>query len=766
MRQKSMGNYPVLGRIYYIPPGTKFSEEYFLRCLLTIRPGIGSYEEIVTYNGITYNTFIETCAAMGLLQNDKEWIHCMEDFAAVETNIHKLRELFVMILCHNNPADALQLWNRFKEELSYDFKFQRIEFEINQYQLLIQKQLLETTINNENKGTTANFAPPDNNTFTEDDFDRALYAISDILTTKEHKVTLESLHLPLPTKQKNLLEPFFPDTIYAQDTHTYFISQQHIQQQQQQQQQQQHKERFEEMNARMNTDQKRISETLIESLKNLDDINLPKCFFLDAPGGTGKTFTLNTFISYVLALKIPTIVTGYSGVASNLLINGRTCHSQFKFPLNQDTKDCNTGNLKAREKLGKQLFEAKVIIIDEGPMLSRKLLELLHYDCIQLYKTFNKLGLEDSYSTPFAGKVIIIAGDFRQTLPILRWADRTRIVQNVINRSFLWPYFKTMKLTINERVMRNATTLPQELKTQYLAFSEKLLQLGDGNIPYHDENKELIDLSTVIETHTIQDLTLTEFVRWCYPELETDVADRIQTSQKAILCPLNSDVDEVNKIALELMKGNCYDFYSADVVHDEETNPVQDLHSLTVQGIPDHKLRVKVGCPVILLRNLDPVNGLCNGTKLVITKIISLFSIQAQIESGSHKGEIANLSRINFTTAETDFPFIMTRRQFPIRIAFAMSINKSQGQSLLRVGLYLKGPIFSHGQLYVAGSRAGIPSETKCLINCTNNRDNEMDVHEDNKDKRKNDGSLKENKSRKCLTNNIVWKEVFTPSIN
>jgi len=186
--------------------------------------------------------------------------------------------------------------------------------------------LLETTINNENAATTANFAPPDNHTFTEDDFDRALYAISDILATKEHKVTLESLHLPLPTKQKNILEPFFfSDTTDAQDTHTYYISQQQLLlQQQQQQQQQQHKERFEEMNARMNTDQKRISETLIESLKDLDDINKPKCFFLDAPGGTGKTFTLNTFISYVLALKIPTIVTGYSGVASNLLINGRT----------------------------------------------------------------------------------------------------------------------------------------------------------------------------------------------------------------------------------------------------------------------------------------------------------------------------------------------------------------------------------------------------------------------------------------------------------
>ena len=67
--------------------------------------------------------------------------------------------------------------------------------------------------------------------------------------------------------------------------------------------------------------------------------------------------------------------------------------------------------------------------------------------------------------------------------------------------------------------------------------------------------------------------------------------------------------------------------------------------------------------------------------------------------------------------------------------------------------------------MYVAASRAGIPSETKCLLNCTNNRDNDIDVHEDNKDKRNEERSLKE-KNSKCLTNNIVWKEVFTPSIN
>ena len=71
---------------------------------------------------------------------------------------------------------------------------------------------------------------------------------------------------------------------------------------------------------------------------------------------------------------------------------------------------------------------------------------------------------------------------------------------------------------------------------------------------------------------------------------------------------------------------------------------------------------------------------------------------------------------------EDAFPFIMTRRQFPVRLAFAMTVNKAQGQTLKKVGVYLNEPVFGHGQLYVAMSRSGDPQSTKLFIKDIENK--------------------------------------------
>ena len=108
---------------------------------------------------------------------------------------------------------------------------------------------------------------------------------------------------------------------------------------------------------------------------------------------------------------------------------------------------------------------------------------------------------------------------------------------------------------------------------------------------------------------------------------------------------------------------------------------------------------------MILLRNLDPKRGLCNGTRMAVTKL-GRRCIQVVILTGEFSGTTALLPRIPLSSTEGDLPFILSRKQFPIRLSFAITINKAQGQSLDMVGVDLHNPVFTHGQLYVALSRA------------------------------------------------------------
>jgi len=146
-------------------------------------------------------------------------------------------------------------------------------------------------------------------------------------------------------------------------------------------------------------------------------------------------------------------------------------------------------------------------------------------------------------------------------------------------------------------------------------------------------------------------------------------------------------------------------------------------------------LKLKNGTPIMLLRNLNQSLGLCNGTRLIITNLADNI-IEAVIITGTHIGEKTYIPIINLTTCGNRWPFTLCRRQFPIKVCYSMTINKSQGQTLSKVGIYLKKPVFTHGQLYVAVSRVTNKSGMKILI---------------------------ENQDGTCgtTTKNIVYKEVI-----
>jgi len=142
------------------------------------------------------------------------------------------------------------------------------------------------------------------------------------------------------------------------------------------------------------------------------------------------------------------------------------------------------------------------------------------------------------------------------------------------------------------------------------------------------------------------------------------------------------------------------------------------------------------------MRNIDASVGACNGTRLIVTEMHS-HVIEAEIMTGKHIGTTVFIQRMPMEPSNDKMGFSMWRLQFPVRLAFVMTINKSQGQGFQKVGIYLPKSVFTHGQLYVALSRSGASKDKSLFIENTASREHCM---------RTSEGTF---------TKNVVFREVF-----
>jgi ATP-dependent DNA helicase PIF1 len=272
-------------------------------------------------------------------------------------------------------------------------------------------------------------------------------------------------------------------------------------------------------------------------------------------------------------------------------------------------------------------------------------------------------------------------------LPVIKGASKSQKIAATIKYSYIWPKIKIFRLTKNRR----ADTGAQE-------FAKFIRNAGRGIPNSTDEPDGSCRLpNEVCVKEPLSKLIFKRPIR---------KGDQKTINSSAILAPLNSKVDEINTEVLGMMPGEEHVFYSHDSTDSEheETIMPETLNALKSSSLPFHETRLKVNAVVMLIRNLNVMMGLCNGTRLQLLEI-GRHTLRAKILTGSHAGETVMLPRITVTD-NVNFPFAVHRHQFPIKLAFAMTINKAQGQTLARLGIDLTTPVFDHGQLYTALSRA------------------------------------------------------------
>ncbi|XP_021768934.1 ATP-dependent DNA helicase PIF1-like [Chenopodium quinoa] len=453
--------------------------------------------------------------------------------------------------------------------------------------------------------------------------------------------------------------------------------------------------RLEEINVveLLNDEQKLTYNTIYNKVLT----NKPAAFFVDGPGGTGKTFLYSTLLANVRAKGMIALVVASSGIAALGLSGGRTANSRFKIPL--DVDEIPSFSISKQSSLGQLIRLARLIVWDEVPMAKRQTIEY-----------FDRL-LQDvcSNQQKFGGNVVVFGGDdFRQVLPVAPKGSLREVVATSFVMSPLWHGLQKIHLTQNMGAIND------------LPFCKFVLQIENGTPPYEVGKNIELPKPLVIPYYN-EHSSLHLLVNSIYPDIANTTSESFFATKRAILIPKNEHAATINSLLVQQQPGKAYEYRSFDGCTDDssEQYPTEFLNSLFPSGLSPYHLTLKVGSPIILLRNIDPTPGLCNGTRLVCKEFFPNV-IDAEIIVGHRCGERVFIPRIPLQPSAMDkYPFRFTRKQFPINLSFAMTINKSQGQTLDRVGIYLPQPVFSHGQLYVALSRAKKSKHVQILIKPT-----------------------------------------------
>ncbi|XP_020997187.1 uncharacterized protein LOC107484148 [Arachis duranensis] len=348
---------------------------------------------------------------------------------------------------------------------------------------------------------------------------------------------------------------------------------------------------------KLNVEQREAYDKIIDCVLN----KRRGIFFIYGFSGIGKTFLYKLLSARLCFEKKIVINVASSGIAALLLPGGKTTHSMFGIPteLNEDTV-CRISKNSPKADL---IRSAKLIIWDEAPMINRLEFEVLDRTFCDIMSPV----FDSNRDVPFGGKIMILGGEFRQVLPVIPKASCAEIIIASINSLVLWRHF----------------------------------QIGEGQCGIMENDKNIVEIPSDLIVPIFGD-PIADIVNIVYPNIVENYGSQTFFQNKAILAPTVDVVKEINNYIVAMLPGEEKEYLSVDSICGSDAYCDIDIGWITTEflnqikcsGLPNHSLKWKNDVPIILLRNIDPAGGLCNGTRLIV-RDLGRNVISAEIVSGS-----------------------------------------------------------------------------------------------------------------------------------
>ena len=453
----------------------------------------------------------------------------------------------------------------------------------------------------------------------------------------------------------------------------------------------------------LTSEQKPVFDRVMRHISKDADPNECKLTFVSAQGGRGKTWLMNLIVAAARAKGKVVLCVASTAAAASHYPGGRTAHSQFGIPVSDDPVRQNEAVSCVLDLSGTQaafLDKVDLIVWDE---IGNQHVE----QTVAVSTLLCDLKKDDR---PFGGIPMLCGGDFRQIPPVVESNAYEDTCNAMLSSSaWLWPQFEICNLT---HPVRDA---------QDPEYSEYVDSLGDGTTRKVEEQGTLdehphaarVCLPPQCDSHTGIVESEDALIHAVYGDDLSDLLTRPQDFNKhAILCTTNQRVRDFNRQIVDLMNPSglkvcrSYDTLpNGDAMHHDVID-----HLGSHSGVPQHELQLFPGALVRVMRNYSPHHGLINGARARVAfvgeNVIGVHLLGQHRNAGT---DPLLLPRIRFKQRLNRYdrrtPSV-TRLQFPVALAYAMTYNRAQGATLAKVGIDVREPSFMHGHTYVAFSRA------------------------------------------------------------